>query len=121
MPAGDGRESSNTCRGTEGEERDNCSNKKTPKEVLEDTTSMNTNARRLAGIWTTRLLTEEDIPRLREQWFQKYSNVLGGAPPELPPLREVNHRIPLIDAGKRYTYHLPRCPDSLQEQLSDKI
>ena len=46
---------------------------------------------------------------------------MGGAPPELPPLWEVNHRIPLIDEGKRYTYHLPRCPDSLWEQLSDKI
>ena len=82
---------------------------------------MNTNARRLAGIRATRPLTEEDIPRLREQWFHKYSDILGGAPPELPPLREVNHRIPLIDEGKRYTYHLPRCPDSLRQQLSDKI
>ena len=106
---------------TEGEERDNCSNMKTPKEILEDTTSMNMNARRLAGIRATKPLTEGDIPQLREQWFQKYSDVLGGAPPELPPLQEVNHRIPLIDEGKRYTYHLPRCPDSLREQLLDKI
>ena len=121
MPAGDGRKSSNTCRGTEGEERDNCSNKKIPKEVLEDTTSMNTNARRLTGIQATRPLTKEDIPRLREQWFQKYSDVLGGASPELLPLQAVNHRIPLINEGKRYTYQLPRCPDSLREQLLDKI
>ena len=80
-----------------------------------------TNVRRLTGIWATRPLTEEDIPRLREQWFQKYSDILGGAPPELPPLWEVNHRIPRINEGKRYTYHLPRCPDSLQQQLSDKM
>ena len=79
------------------------------------------NVRRLAGIRATKPLTEEDIPRLREQWFHKYSDILGGALPELLPLREVNHRIPLIDEGKRYTYHLPRCPDSLQQQLSDKI
>ena len=109
--------------GTEGEGRENCSRNKTPKDTLEDTledtTSMN--ARRLTGIWVTKPLTEEDIPQLREQWFQKDSDILGGAPPELLPLWEVNHRIPLIDKGKRYTYHLPRCPDSLQQQLSDKI
>ena len=96
---------------TEGERRDNHSRNKTPKETLEDATS--TNARRLAGIQATKPFTEEDIPQLREQWFQKYSDVLGGAPSELPPLWEVNHRIPLIDEGKRYTYHVPRCPDSL--------
>ncbi|KIK12982.1 hypothetical protein PISMIDRAFT_18316 [Pisolithus microcarpus 441] len=39
----------------------------------------------------------------------------------MPPLREVNHRIPLIDEGMRYTYHLPRCPDSLKPQLAEKI
>ncbi|KIK15843.1 hypothetical protein PISMIDRAFT_16230 [Pisolithus microcarpus 441] len=39
----------------------------------------------------------------------------------MPPLREVNHRIPLIDKGMRYTYHLPHCPDSLKPQLAEKI
>ncbi|KIK14930.1 hypothetical protein PISMIDRAFT_16915, partial [Pisolithus microcarpus 441] len=39
----------------------------------------------------------------------------------MPPLREVNHRIPLIDEGMRYTYHLPHCPDSLKPQLAEKI
>ena len=104
---------------TEGEGRENCNRNKTPKDTPEDTTS--TNARRLTGIRATRPLTEEDIPQLREQWFQKYSDILGGAPPELLPLQEVNHRIPLSDEGKRYTYHLPRCPGSLRQQLSDKI
>lgn len=45
---------------TEGEERDNCSKKKMPKETLEDATS--SNARRLTGIQATKPLTEEDIP-----------------------------------------------------------
>ena len=117
--AGDGHKSSHAHMHTEGEERDNCSKKKMPKETLEDATS--SNARRLTGIQATKPLTEEDIPWLREQWFQKYSNVLGGALPELLSLQEVNHRIPLIDKWKRYMYHLPRCPDSLQKQLSDKI
>ena len=36
-------------------------------------------------------------------------------------LWEVNHRIPLINEGKQYLYHLPRCPDALKQQLLDKI
>jgi len=40
---------------------------------------------------------------------------------KLPPLHKVNHQIPLIDEGKQYAYHLPRCPDSLKPQLAEKI
>ena len=45
--------------------------------------------------------------RLCKQWFAKYSDILSGVPPELPPLCEINHRILLIDKDKRYTHHLP--------------
>jgi hypothetical protein len=62
-----------------------------------------------------------DIPTLREQWFEKYSDLLGPIPMELPPFREVNHRIPLMDDNLRYNYHLPRCPEALQEELRQKI
>jgi hypothetical protein len=33
----------------------------------------------------------------------------------------VNHKISLIDENKRYNYHLPRCPDSLKLELTEKI
>ena len=46
---------------------------------------------------------------------------MGRVVAKLPPLREVNHRIPLVDEGKQYAYHLPRCPDSLKPQLAEKI
>jgi hypothetical protein len=46
---------------------------------------------------------------------------MNGAPERLPPLREVNHKIPLIDESKRYKYHSPRCPDSLKPELMEKI
>jgi hypothetical protein len=36
-------------------------------------------------------------------------------------MRGVNHHIPIIDEGKQYNYHLPRCPDSLKTQLAEKI
>lgn len=45
-------------------------------------------------------LTPEDIPRLRDQWIAEYSDLLGPIPLQLPPLREVNHTIPLIDENK---------------------
>jgi hypothetical protein len=62
-----------------------------------------------------------DTQRLREQWFAKYKDILSGVPPELPPLREINHRIPLIDESKRYFYRLPRCPDAMKPQLMEKL
>jgi hypothetical protein len=36
-------------------------------------------------------------------------------------MREVNHKIPLIDEDMRYNYHLPSCPDTLKPQLSERI
>ena len=62
-----------------------------------------------------------DYQRLCKQWFAKYSDILSGVPPELPPLHEINHRIPLIDKDKRYTHHLPRCPEAMQPQLLEKL
>jgi hypothetical protein len=39
----------------------------------------------------------------------------------LPPWREVNHKIHLIDDSKRYNYHLPHCPNALCEEFHKKI
>jgi hypothetical protein len=66
-------------------------------------------------------LTEEDIPRLREEWMKSCEDIMKGAPERLPPLREINHHIPLVDEKKRYKYHNPRCPDSLKPELVEKI
>jgi len=60
------------------------------------------------------LLTEKDIPRLCEDWKRSCKDIMNGAPDRLPPLREVNHQIPLINGNKRYKYHTLRCPDSLK-------
>ena len=40
---------------------------------------------------------------------------------ELPPFQEVNHEIHLLDENKRYTYHTPRCPLALRDELHAKI
>ena len=63
----------------------------------------------------------DQIPDLRKKWVESAMDILTGAPPRLPPFREVNHKIPLKDENKRYCYHLPRCPDSLKPELTNKI
>jgi len=68
-----------------------------------------------------RPLTEDDIPRLRQQWFDEFKDILQETPEELPPLREVNHEINLIDPDKKYTHRLPTCPVPLRQQFYDKL
>jgi hypothetical protein len=70
-----------------------------------------------SGIEPDRRYSPADIPRLREHWFKEYSDLLGPIPLELPPFREVNHHIPLIDENLRYNYHLPRCPEALEQAI----
>ncbi|KAG6883583.1 hypothetical protein C0992_008407 [Termitomyces sp. T32_za158] len=55
-------------------------------------------------------LREEDILRLRQHWQQEFVDIVNGTKPKLPPWREVNHEINLIDKTKQYKYHLPHCP-----------
>ncbi|KDQ50817.1 hypothetical protein JAAARDRAFT_141400 [Jaapia argillacea MUCL 33604] len=45
--------------------------------------------------------------KLRDKWTEQCADLLGTIPLELPPLREINHKIPLIDENKHYAYHLP--------------
>ncbi|KAG6881117.1 hypothetical protein C0995_002958, partial [Termitomyces sp. Mi166 len=54
-------------------------------------------------------LSEDDFSRLRQAWQQEFANIVNGIKEELFPWREVNHEINLIDEGKQYKYHLPRC------------
>src|SRR6202040_3296227 len=69
----------------------------------------------------TLMKDEEQLPDLRKNWVELAKDILSGAPSHLPPLREVNHKIPIIDEEKQYNYYLPRCPDALKTQLIDKI
>jgi hypothetical protein len=65
--------------------------------------------------------TEDNITELRAKWLQSCQDIMNGVPEELPPMRGVNHHIPLIDENKQYHYHLPWCPDSMKVQLMEKI
>jgi len=50
----------------------------------------------------------EDVTRLRQQWYNKFVDILEGTKEELPPLREVNHEINLMDPNKKYTFNRQR-------------
>ena len=39
----------------------------------------------------------------------------------MPPFHKVNHEINLIDPDKRIHYQLPKCPDTLKEELAENI
>jgi hypothetical protein len=67
------------------------------------------------------VLTDKDIPHLREEWMDKIDDLVSGIPLELLPLREVNHEINLVDPMKRIRYRLPKCPENSREDLSAKI
>jgi len=66
-------------------------------------------------------LTEEDFPRLRQQWCEEFQDIVNGTRGEMPPWREVNHEIHLYDENKRYIYHTPRCPLALRKELYEKV
>ena len=46
---------------------------------------------------------------------------MGPIPLSLPPIREINHEINLVDDTATYNYHMPCCPDVLRPTLREKI
>ena len=67
------------------------------------------------------IMTEKDIPQLRNKWRSKYAALFGNIPLELPPFREVNHKINLVDPDKQIHYRLPKCLEHYHSDLSEKI
>jgi hypothetical protein len=58
---------------------------------------------------------------LWQKWAKKFAELFRLPPPELPPLREINHSIPLIDPNKQYLTRLPKCAAALFPQLKEKM
>ena len=65
--------------------------------------------------------TKEDFLRPCQQWHDEFANMVNGTRSQLPPWREVNHEIHLVDNDKRYKYYTPCCPNSLHDELHTKI
>jgi hypothetical protein len=64
---------------------------------------------------------EIDLQSLYDHWFAKYATIMNGPPQGLSPICEINHRIPLIDHDKQYSYQLPYCPKAMCPKLMDKL
>jgi len=65
--------------------------------------------------------SEEELNRVRKNWFNEFDDILQGTPEKLPPLREVNHEINLIDEEMKYKHHMPRCPASVRAETQEKL
>ena len=48
---------------------------------------------------------------IKKKWKQVCQDILNRVPDQLPPLREINHHVPLVDDQKKYNYYLSKCPD----------
>ena len=53
--------------------------------------------------------------------MNRINDLVSGILPQIPPLRMINHEIKLIDPDKQINYRLPKCPNTLKEELADKI
>ena len=58
---------------------------------------------------------------LCDHWREDYADIMDGVREVLPPWREVNHEIHLIDDSKQYHYHLLRCLNSLRDEFYAKV
>jgi hypothetical protein len=66
-------------------------------------------------------ISVNEIPQFRDQWRDKYTDIFSSIPLELPPFREVNCKINLVDPDKCIHYCLPKCPEHYRAELSEKV
>ena len=64
---------------------------------------------------------EDELEKLHEElWRDAVDLCQDGARTALPPLRDVNHSIPLIDESKIYSWRPSKCPEALLPQWKEK-
>ena len=66
-------------------------------------------------------LLEDELGKLRTELLQDAADLCqDGARAELPPLRAVNHTIPVIDEAKVYSWRPSKCPDAMRHLWLEK-
>lgn len=61
------------------------------------------------------------LEKLRAKWTEAIKDLTQPVPLEMPPDREVTHRINLIEPGKIYRNRPPKCADAYRPRLLEKI
>ncbi|KAJ8701144.1 hypothetical protein PTI98_004101 [Pleurotus ostreatus] len=67
----------------------------------------------ILGLNAPQPLNSEGVTKLSSRSVQLVESNLEKAHTPFPPLRDINHTIPLIDENKVYHWHPARCPDPL--------
>ena len=66
-------------------------------------------------------LLEDELDQLRDELRRDAADLCqDGARAELPPLRAVNHTIPVIDESKIYSWRPSKCPDAMRPLWHEK-
>ncbi|KZV79531.1 hypothetical protein EXIGLDRAFT_706862 [Exidia glandulosa HHB12029] len=66
-------------------------------------------------------VTQPDVEALRKRVFEAAADLFReAAKTPLPPMRAINHEIPLKDETKTYPYRPSRCPEALRPQWIQK-
>ncbi|KAJ7716251.1 hypothetical protein DFH07DRAFT_973947 [Mycena maculata] len=92
------------------------------EEALEEATQViQLHAGRVSEDTTLVLPEDPRVHEYRAQWYQSCADLMGPIPLKLPPFREINHEIHLVDEAATYNYHMPRCPEALRPLLHEKI
>ena len=53
--------------------------------------------------------------------MDKIADLISRVPPKVPLFCQINNEINLIDPYKWINYQLPKCPNTLKEELAEKI
>lgn len=66
-------------------------------------------------------IVEDQLQRLREQLKQEAMDLCPDTEhTSLPPMRAINHTIPLIDESKVYSYRPAKCPEAMKDMWREK-
>jgi hypothetical protein len=73
-----------------------------------------------SGVKPTFKELNAELEPFPQKWIKEFSSMYGPPPLRLPPLRAVNHTIPLINPDVQYSLRPPRCSAALFPQLHEK-
>jgi len=71
--------------------------------------------------WGNLSVIDTKFGQLRAWWQLQFKDVMAPTPETLPPFREVNHRINIINSKAQYMERCPTCPQALEGQLREKL